>query len=132
EAFARILPFAAAWLAAGGEDDIATADGVVSISAALRDGLVIGTDPEHPGYWGRPGSFDQRTVEAADIALGLWLARDRIWPTLDEAQRARVIAWLRAAGDPHVFQGVWQLFPVLIERVVDSLGGSSGQARERA
>lgn len=132
EAFARILPFAAAWLAAGGEDDIATAGGTVSISAALRDGLAAGTDPQHPGYWGEPGRFDQRIVEAADIALGLWLARERIWPMLDEAQRDRVLDWLRSAAAPHVFQGNWQLFPILIERVVDALGGSSKQARERS
>ncbi|MBE0592604.1 MAG: DUF2264 domain-containing protein, partial [Gemmatimonadales bacterium] len=105
---------------------------VVSLSAALRDGLAAGTDPQHPGYWGEPGRFDQRIVEAADIALGLWLARERIWPMLDEVQRARVLDWLRSAAAQQVFQGVWQLFPILIERVVDTLGGSSSQARERS
>ena len=132
EGFSRMLPFAAAWLAAGGADAIMTATGPESLARALRDGLVNGTDPDHPGYWGWPGPFDQRIVEGSDIALGLWLARDRVWPMLDEAQRARLLAWLRAAARTHVFQGTWQLFPVLIERVVDYFGGSTEQTRARA
>lgn len=132
EAYARILPFAAAWLAAGGEDGIATAAGTVSLTAALRDGLIAGTDPDDPGYWGEPGRFDQRVVEAADVALGVWLARDRLWPMLDPTQQGRVLAWLRAAANAEVFPGMWQLFPVLVERVADALGGSSPQLSERA
>ncbi len=132
EGFSRMLPFAAAWLAAGGEDRVATATGARSLSEALRDGLVSGTDPDDPGYWGRPGRYDQRIVEASDVALGLWLARDTVWPLLDDTQRARVLDWLRAAAEQHVFQGAWQLFPVLTERVVDYFGASSSQLRARA
>ena len=132
EGFSRMLPFAAAWLAAGGADEIVTAGGPVSLTAILRDGLIHGTDPDHPGYWGWPGPFDQRIVEGSDIALGLWLAREHVWPMLDEQQRSRLLAWLRAAAGIHVFQGTWQLFPVLIERVVDYFGGSTAQTRARA
>lgn len=132
EGFARMLPFAAAWLAAGGEDRIATATGPVSLVEVLRDGLANGTDPDHPGYWGAPGRFDQRIVEASDIALGLWLARDRIWPMLDEGQRARVLDWLRAVAGQHVFQGAWQLFPVLVERVINDFGASTAQLQARS
>lgn len=132
EGFSRILPFAAAWLAAGGDDRIPTTTGTRSLSAALRDGLLSGTDPDDPAYWGRPGRYDQRIVEASDVALGLWLARDTVWPLFDEAQRTRVLDWLRAAAEQHVFQGTWQLFPVLTERVIDYFGGSTGQLRARA
>ncbi len=130
EGFSRVFPFAAAWL--GETNDIVeTADGPVSLAEALRDGLVAGTDPAHPEYWGEAGEFDQRIVEASDIALGLWLARERLWPMLDEAQRARVLDWLREASRQQVHQGVWLLYPVLIERVVDSFGGSTGQSTMR-
>lgn len=131
EGFTRIFPFAAAWL---GEDKdlVETARGPVSVARALRDGLVAGTDPGHPEYWGEPGPFDQRIVEASDIALGLWLARERLWPMLDEAQRTHVLDWLRQAARQEVFQGVWSLYPVLIERVADALGGSTRQTTMRA
>ena len=130
EGFTRIFPFAAAWL--GAENDLVqTAEGPASVAEALRDGLVAGTDPGHPEYWGEPGDFDQRIVEASDIALGLWIARDRIWPMLDGAQRDRVLDWLRTAARQQVFQGVWQLYPLLVERVVDALGGSTAQTTKR-
>ncbi len=132
EGFARMLPFAAAWLAAGGEDRVPTADGPVSLSDALRDGLVNGTDPGHPGYWGLPGRFDQRIVEASDIELGIWLGRDTIWSKLDAGERVRVLDWLRAAADQHVFEGTWQLFPVLTERVIDHFEASTEQLSARA
>jgi len=131
EGFTRVFPFAAAWLGES-NDLVETAEGPASVAQALLDGLVAGTDPGHPEYWGEPEGFDQRIVEASDIALGLWIARDRLWPMLDEAQRERVLDWLRAAARQQVFQGVWQLYPVLVERVVDALDGSTAQTTMRA
>lgn len=130
EGFTRIFPFAAAWLGAA-NDLVETARGPASVAAALRDGLVAGTDPGHPEYWGEPAAYDQRIVEASDIALGLWIARDRLWPMLDAVQRERVLDWLRQAARQQVYPGVWQLYPVLIERVAHALGGSTRQTTLR-
>ena len=37
------------------------------------EGLRHGTNPAHPGYWGVPGTIDQRCVEMAALAVGLLL-----------------------------------------------------------
>ncbi len=39
----------------------------------LTTGIIEGTNPLSPGYWGDINDFDQRSVEAADIALTVWL-----------------------------------------------------------
>lgn len=130
EGFTRVFPFAAAWLGEA-NDLVETARGPASVAEALRDGLVAGTDPGHPEYWGEPAAFDTRIVEASDIALGLWIARDRLWPMLDETQRERVLDWLRAATRQEVFQGVWQLYSLLTARIVNALDGSTEQNTRR-
>jgi len=39
----------------------------------LRTGILHGVDPRSNEYWGAIGDYDQRIVEAADIARILWL-----------------------------------------------------------
>ena len=48
----------------------------------IRDGLVAGTDPDHPEYWGPIVDHDQRTVEAAALGVALLLAPDQVWDPL--------------------------------------------------
>jgi len=79
EGFARTAPLMAAWIASG--RDPAPMDPLthkpVGLVAILRKGLLAGTDPDGPSYWGEITDFDQRIVEAADIARVLWLTREQ-------------------------------------------------------
>jgi hypothetical protein len=122
EGFARMFPLAAAWLASGRPAEIRTASGTLDLADAFARGLAAGTDPSQPGYWGDVRDFDQRIVEAADVALGLWLSRDRIWAKLDAPTRARVVAWLERTLASEPYEGNWQLFPMVVHRSLAALG----------
>jgi hypothetical protein len=122
EGFARFFPLAASWLASGRPDEVAVGGRTVSITALLRDGLLAGTDRDGPEFWGAIISGDQRLFESADVALGVWLTRDRIWARLDPTGRERVATWLRRALEVHAHEGNWSLIPILVERVLVSLG----------
>ncbi|HEY3809529.1 MAG TPA: DUF2264 domain-containing protein [Steroidobacteraceae bacterium] len=123
EGFARTGTLLAAWIASGRDPivvDSAT-DRRIDTVAYLRRGLLAGTDPASQGYWGAIRSWDQRVVEAADIARIVWLTRRQIWQHLDGAQRARIAGWLQQIDGVQIPQNVWLLFPVTVDAVLRSL-----------
>ena len=122
EGFARMFPVAGAWLASGRAQSLPAGDGRIDLADAFARGLAAGTDPSRATYWGRIGDFDQRLVEAADVALGLWLSREHVWSRLDPATRGRVVAWLSGAIQAQPYDGNWQLFPMVVHRALRALG----------
>lgn len=122
EGFARFFPLAGSWLASGRPDELEVGGRRVSLTALLREGLLAGTDRDGPEFWGVITSGNQRLFESADVALGVWLTRDRIWSRLDAAERDRVATWLRRALAVQAYEGNWSLIPILVERVLVSLG----------
>jgi hypothetical protein len=122
EGFARFFPLAGAWLASGRPDEVEVGGRRVSITAMLREGLLAGTDRDGPEFWGVITTGNQRLFESADVALGVWLTRDRIWATLARPEKDRVATWLRRALEVRAYEGNWSLIPVLVERVLVSLG----------
>ena len=50
--------------------------------ALWKEGIIHGTDPGHPEYWGGIGNYDQRMVEMAVIGMGLCFVPDRFWDEL--------------------------------------------------
>jgi hypothetical protein len=126
EGFARFFPLAGAWLASGRADEIDIGGRTVSISRLLREGLIAGTDRDGPEFWGVITSGNQRLFESADVALGVWLTRERIWSTLDPTQRRNVTQWLHRALEVDAFEGNWSLIPVTVRQVLRALGEDSG------
>jgi hypothetical protein len=122
EGFSRFFPLAASWLASGRSDEIEVAGRKVSIITMLREGLLAGTDREGPEFWGVITTGNQRLFESADVALGIWLTRDQIWATLDRPAKDQVATWLRRALAVRAYEGNWSLIPILVERVLLSLG----------
>jgi len=122
EGFARFLPVIGAWLAGGRPARVEDLEGrPVDLPAVLAEGLVAGSDPTRRGYWGRCWDRDQRQVEAADVALGLWLARAQVWPLLTTTQRAAIGDWLAQAAARPVWDSNWHLFPLLVTAVLAAL-----------
>lgn len=77
EAFSRMLwGLAPLWSQGGGEEYL----------PLFRRGLVCGTDPDHPAYWGAVADYDQKIVEMAAIALTLLLCGERLKLSRTEAQ----------------------------------------------
>lgn len=113
EGFARPLWGLASLAAGGGEFDG---------WRRFHDGLVNGTDPDHPEHWGRAGHFDQRIVEMAAIGFALLLAPDLLWEPLTGEQRARVAAWLAAVDDVEPVPNNWHFFRIVVDLARRSLG----------
>lgn len=125
EGFARTAPLFAAWLASGREPIVADPrfpDEQVDLADRLRRGVLTGTDPRSPDYWGDLADRDQRIVEAADVALILWLSRDHVWAGFSAAEREQVAGWLRQVEVNEPFGNNWLLFRIQVIEALRALG----------
>ena len=123
EGFSRIAPLLAAWLHGGGEPVVRLPDGrSVDLAALLREAIVAGTDPASAEYWGDVKHWGQAIVEAADIALALWLARGSVWERLEAAQQAQVARWLVQVNGKRIPDNNWHLFVAQVDAVLGALG----------
>ena len=124
EGFSRMMPLFGAWCASGRSPEIDVVNGLpLVLPDEFRRGLVAGTDPEAATYWGdMPGPSNQRIVEAADIALSVWLFRNTVWKRLADAERQAVVDWLSLVDGRPGRDNNWHLFFVLIDRILTSLG----------
>lgn len=121
EGFARTGSLLAAWIYSGRQ-------GSGEWVEMLRTGIVQGVDPRSSQYWGDIRDYDQRIVEAADIARILWLTRTRIWDGLGVEQQQMIRTWLLSATTKHTPLNNWILFPVVVSLVLASLEGRDAAA----
>ncbi len=89
----------------------------------IVSGLVAGTDPDSPEYWGQVcSSPDQRMVEQAAIGLALAFCPEQVWEPLDTAERTRLVAWLRGIFEFDPVPNNWQFFRVLVALGLERVG----------
>ncbi len=79
-----------------------------------REGLIHGTDPEHPEYWGKIRDFDQRMVEMAVIGTGLCFVPDRFYGELSEKEQENLYQWLNQINRYDMPQNNWRFFRILV------------------
>ncbi|CAH0040202.1 unnamed protein product [Clonostachys rhizophaga] len=88
EGYARPLWVVAALLLSGDEPDW-------DLIQPWIKGIEIGTNPEHPEFWGHIRDYDQKMVECEMISFLLLAApKERLWGRLDPKIHRNIIAWL--------------------------------------
>ena len=97
--------------------------------ALWKDGLIHGTDPDHPEYWGTVGDYDQRMVEMAVIGTGLCFLPDRFWQELTPAQREHLYAWLNQINLHDMPKNNWRFFRILVNIGFRKVGCPVDEAR---
>lgn len=123
EGFARTLGLAASWCGRSAGTTVTAGSGCpVDLLDCFRRGLRHGTDPQHPEYWGPIGNFDQRVLEAADIAWSIYIARHQLWDPLPQGIRDKVAEWLAGIAGKNVKANNWVLAKVMVNIVLKALG----------
>ena len=111
EAFSRMLwGLAPLWSQGGGEEYL----------PLFRQGLVCGTDPNHPAYWGAVADYDQKIVEMAAIALTLLLCGERL--KLSQTEARNLHRWLAGVEGRALPQNNWLFFRVLVQATFRRMG----------
>jgi hypothetical protein len=122
EGICRTLPMIGAWISSGRSSVIEKYDGQeLDLLKVAKTALLAGTNPKSKGFWGYIGDNDQRTVEAADIALSVWLLRDHLWSQLSSPEKEMISNWLLSVNGKKIPDNNWHLFPVIINEVLSSL-----------
>lgn len=118
EAFSRVL-WGLAPLWARGE----SADEFDDI---YLQGLINGTDPESEEYWGdiEKVSSDQKIVEMTAIGFALILAPHKVWKPLTQKQKDNLHRWLLQVNCDIQNDNNWQLFPLIVNLALKSVGVS--------
>jgi hypothetical protein len=123
EGFSRVAPLMGVWLEHAGDTTLTLPTGrTVDVANVLRDGLLAGTDPKSPDYWGDITDRDQRIAEAADVALALWLSRASVWQKLDSNQRSQIVHWLLQVNGKKTADNNWHLFVAQVNVALQALG----------
>jgi hypothetical protein len=66
--------------------------------------------------------YDQRIVEASDIALALWLLRDTLWRDLPSHVRGAILGWMAQINRKAIPDNNWHLIVVFTNLVLADLG----------
>ncbi len=86
-------------------------------AALYRTGLIHGTDPNAPSYWGDIYDFDQKMVETAALDAALALAPQILWEPLTDCQRKNVFKWLNQMNSHKIHPNNWRFFRILTNMV---------------
>ena len=124
ESFARIASAWAAWLRNPSNSAVLNFQGhEINLETFLRQALLDGTNPSNPyTYWGDIGHMDQRIVESADIAVAIWMSRERVFNKLTAAEQEQIIAWLAQVDGKGTYTDNWILFTAMAQAVRHHLG----------
>ena len=117
EGFCRLAPLAAIYCLDRPSDSLS-----LKLVEALRRGLLTGTNPSQVTYWGRLTDNSQSIVEAADVALTIWMLRNSLWKSFSTTQKVQLVAWLSGINRCKVPDNNWHLFIVLTNEALNSLG----------
>ncbi len=92
--FARSMNLVAIYTAATGSDRIPGWNG--SIVRPYLAGIIHGTDPTDPWYWGDPSG---RSAKGTDLALAILLSPRFFWEPLTPIQRQNVLTFLKKTAE---------------------------------
>jgi hypothetical protein len=124
EGYVRSLTVAAPWFVQRGGGEISQGITAIDLLDCYQTGLRHGTDPTHKEYWGDISDYDQRIVEAADLAWCLYIACQYLWEPLSTTEKDQVAGWLAKVIGKKVKLNNWILFKVMVNMVLRALGCS--------
>lgn len=124
ESFARIASAWGAWLRNPANSATLKFQGHdLDLESLLRQALLDGTNPSSPStYWGEISHLDQRIVESADIAVAIWMSRERVFNRMTAAEQEQIMVWLAQVDGKGTYTDNWILFTAMVQAVRYHLG----------
>ncbi|MGE5549928.1 MAG: DUF2264 domain-containing protein [Bacteroidota bacterium] len=122
EGWTRTRPLVAAWMVGTGRDKLVIGGKEVDIRQEFIDGFLSASDPKSPDYISERFGVAQWIAELSIAAYGLWIARDKVWNALSQAQKDQISTWLNSGFKHKIPDNNWNLFTVLTCYVLKDLG----------
>lgn len=121
EGFSRSFIMAGPWLMNDATGVFELDGKKYDVGSFYQKGILAGTDPEHPEYWGDISDYDQHLVEMASLAWSLYQGRRHIWDKFNEKQKKQVADYLNSVNSVKYHQNNWLLFNVVTNTVLKKL-----------
>lgn len=86
------------------------------------NGIVAGTNPNNPNYWGEVTDYDQLLVEMASLATTFMLAKEKTWDKLSRNNQENLANWLRQINRHTMPSNNWHFFRVLVNICLKKMG----------
>ncbi len=122
EGFTRSMIMAGPWLKSSKNGIYAWQGDKVDVAGFYGKGILAGTDPKHPEYWGDIVDYAQHLVEMAALSWGLYLSKELIWDKFSESEKQQVAGYMYQCTKVKYHQNNWLLFNVITNTVLKKLG----------
>lgn len=122
EGFARTFLLVGFQLSNREDGKLKTGGEMLDWAQIYHEGLLNGTDPDHPEYWGEISGKHQYMVEAASISIALHFSRHLIWDSYTGKQQDQIGRWLRHLLQFPFEDKNWVLFGVIINAFLKAAG----------
>lgn len=86
------------------------------------EGILAGTDPSSPYYWGKLDDYDQLFVEMGSLATFLILTRKFFWAKLAPQQQNNIHQWLNQINEKTIPPTNWLFFRILVDSFFETVG----------
>lgn len=90
--------------------------------AQANEGILAGTDPDSPFYWGELTDYDQLFVEMGALATYLILTKESFWDTLTASQQEALYQWTDQINHHVIPDTNWLFFRILINTFYECVG----------
>ena len=87
----------------------------------VRTGLLNGTNPQHPEFWGALKDYSQVMVEMAALAAYIILNRERLWTSFLDKERKQIFEWFDQINKYKVHPNNWRFFRILVNMMFQVL-----------
>ncbi|MBW7995724.1 MAG: DUF2264 domain-containing protein [Candidatus Glassbacteria bacterium] len=122
ETFERSLMLVACYSAATGNDRVPGYDG--SITEPYLTGIIRGTDPHDPAYWGEREIYD---AFGTNIALAVLLSPKFFWDPLTDGQKNNLLEFLRVLAHTVAYDCNHWYFHLIAVPLLDANGVTSNR-----
>ena len=122
EGFTRSFIMVGPWLATRDRGYFEYMGEKVDVVDFYRRGILAGTDPSNPEYWGEITDYAQHLVEMASLAWSLFLSKKHIWDSFSEKEKKQVADYLFSCTRVKYHRNNWLLFNVVTNAVLKKLG----------
>lgn len=113
EGFARVL-WGLVPLWAGGADSC--------LDEMVLEGIIHGTDKDHPEYWGDYTDGEQAYVEMGALAYGILMTPEKVWEPLSQEQKHHFQKWISQINTHRISDNNWLFFRILTNCALRRVG----------
>ncbi|MFC6465294.1 DUF2264 domain-containing protein [Marinilactibacillus sp. GCM10026970] len=92
------------------------------LTKKILKGIINGTNPDHPNYWGTIQQYDQLIVEMSALGYMLLLKPEVFWQPLSSKEKLNLVQYMRQVNSVDAHDCNWLFFAVIVNLGLRNVG----------